>query len=226
MNMCNLQEFISNMCFTISYNSIWLYNYLSLRLNRSCNINSDCLTNCLSNDETTSYQNWIGIYDLNEENQLSTQIMKVNPDKPINDEYVSFLTATIDQRKSDKSKTDKLFMVKNEQIWNVRTFSHAYTPLSTIVSHAKFFNIEYIHPSISENIEITIPKSQYIANNDLLSKTYVFNYLQNQSQPYVFDDQYKLQIMDENLNIFEIQSHQYIRLLEGGYVVSNLQIYQ
>ena len=214
--MCNIQERLSNTLFALSYNIIWFCNYLSLKFKKTCNITNECINECLQNDEESNYKSWIGTFILSEDNRLTSELFH---DSSIDDMYDSLL-----KKHSNHYSSDRLFMAKNGEIWNVRTYAHAYThPLSTTVSEAKFFNIEYIHPGISENIEITIPKSQYIASNDLLSKTYIFNYLRKQSQPYIFDDKYKLQIMDENLNIFEIDSQQYIQLLEGGYTVCNLQ---
>lgn len=215
--MNEIQEYITNTFFSLSYNLIWFCNYISLKIKKTCNIDENCMNECFQRDETVSYKNWLGMYDI-VDNRLEKRISKITDEASINMKYSDFLFENVDGRQNN---SDKLFMVKCGDIWNIRTFSHAYTPLSKTTSQTKFFNIEYVHPNI-ENIEIKIPKSQYVVNNDILSMTYILCYLEKQSQPFVFDHSYKLQIMDENLNIFDIGHKQYIRILEEGYVVSNL----
>jgi len=215
--MNEIQEYITNTFFSLSYNLIWFCNYISLKIKKNCNIDENCMNECFQSDETVSYKNWLGMYNI-VDNHLEKRISKIANEASINMECSTFLFENVDNKQNN---SDKLFMVKCGDIWNIRTFSHAYTPLSKTTSQTKFFNIEYVHPDI-ENIEIKIPKSQYIVNNDILSRTYILCYLEKQSQPFIFDDSYKLQIMDENLNIFDIGHQQYIRILEHGYVVSNL----
>lgn len=215
--MNEIQDYITNSCFTLSYNFIWFCNYISLKIKKNCNIDEKCINECFQSDETVSYKNWLGMYDI-VDNLLEKRIIKIADEVSMNMEYSNFLFKNVDQKQDNNYK---LFMIKCGDIWNIRTFSHAYTPLSKTTSQTKFFNIEYVHPNI-ENIEIKIPKAHYMVNNDILSMTYILDYLEKQSQPFVLDESYRLQIMDENLNIFEIGYNQYIRILEDGYVVSNL----
>lgn len=214
--MNEIQECISNVFFSLSYNLIWFCSYISLKIRKNCNVCEKCINEHCRSHEADSYKNWSGIYDI-VDNRLIKKISKITDENFVNLEFSTFLKNT----GHTQNNSNKLFMAKCDDIWNIRTFSNAHDALSKMMSQTKFFNIEYVHPKI-ENIEIKIPKTQYIVNNDILSKTYILYYLEKQSQPFIFDDSYRLQIMDENLNIFDIGHNQYIRILEHGYVVSNL----
>jgi hypothetical protein len=73
--------------------------------------------------------------------------------------------------------------------------------------------------------EINVPKSHYIADNEILSKTYVLRYLEHLPiyKRWIFDDsEYELRIVDDDSNVFSLRGNQYIKLLPDGYEILEL----
>ena len=88
-----------------------------------------------------------------------------------------------------------------------------------IQSKVSFISIEYTHPSMQSKIIINIPKNTYFVNNIVLSSVFIKRYLEYQSENYVFDDKYVIQIMDNNINMFSLKHNEYILIKEKSYEV-------
>lgn len=88
-----------------------------------------------------------------------------------------------------------------------------------IQSKVSFISIEYTHPSMQCKIIITIPKNTYFVNNIVLSSVFIKRYLEYQSENYVFDDKYVIQLMDNNINMFSLKHNEYILIKEKSYEV-------
>jgi hypothetical protein len=86
-------------------------------------------------------------------------------------------------------------------------------------SKANFLSIEYTHPLMNNSIIINLNKSVYIANNQILSPTFIKMYLEYQSELYHFDMDYVLKVMDNNINSFELKFDKSVLLTEGGYLI-------
>jgi hypothetical protein len=72
---------------------------------------------------------------------------------------------------------------------------------------------------MDETISINIREGMYRNNNEILSSTFVLWYLEHQPLKYVFDDNYTLKIMDDDINYFELKSTQYIKFTLTDYQV-------
>jgi hypothetical protein len=87
-------------------------------------------------------------------------------------------------------------------------------------SSARFLEIEYKCDNQSP-ITIEVPKSHYFTRNEILSKAYVLRYLEhlpNYSR-WSFESEYSLRIVDEDSEVFSLNSSQYILLERDGYRV-------
>ena len=73
-------------------------------------------------------------------------------------------------------------------------------------------SISYSHPQMDESIIITLPEGMWYVGNELFSPVFVRRCLEYQNQFFVFDDQYSIQIIDSNVNIFSIGKKQYVRV--------------
>ena len=86
---------------------------------------------------------------------------------------------------------------------------------------AKFLEIEYNCGSLSP-ITIEVPKSHYFAGNEILSKAYVLRYLEH-LPVYVrwifIESEYSLRIIDEDSEVFSLNSRQYVRFEPDGYKI-------
>lgn len=91
-------------------------------------------------------------------------------------------------------------------------------------SSARFLEIEYKCGDRTP-LAIEVPKSHYFINNELLSKTYVLRYLEHLPiyTRWKFDEsEYELRIVDEDSEVFSLNSKQYVRLEQDGYRIVNI----
>ena len=86
-------------------------------------------------------------------------------------------------------------------------------------SNISFLSIEYIHPDMKEKIVIDLPKSAYLVNNTLLSALFIKRYLEYQYETHVFDLNYKINIMDNNINMLSLKYPEMILLKEDSYEI-------
>jgi len=89
-------------------------------------------------------------------------------------------------------------------------------------STSRFLSVEYTHPRMYRSIPIELPKSIYMVGNQILSATFIMRYLKYNhalGDAYVFDDQYVINVMDDNINQFELKYGSYCVLGETGYTI-------
>jgi len=80
----------------------------------------------------------------------------------------------------------------------------------------RFITVQYVHPHMGLPLTLEIPPGMYQKGNQILNSTFVYWCLKYQYQrnEYVFDENYKLEIIDGELNMFKMGSTQMIVL--GG----------
>ena len=70
-----------------------------------------------------------------------------------------------------------------------------------------------------DKIVLELDNKYYVTNNCLFTPLFVKRLLEYNSSPFVFDMDYTLDFMDDELNVFSLTSGQYIQLNEKGYVI-------
>lgn len=86
-----------------------------------------------------------------------------------------------------------------------------------------FLSIEYSHPIMEDKIPIELDARTYMEGNDILSRQFVRRYLEYQSEPFVFDDNYKLEIMDAKIKMLVLKSDQYVTIGKTGYDIKTVR---
>ena len=94
-------------------------------------------------------------------------------------------------------------------------------PISWEPSFARFLSVEYSHPEMTSPLILEIDNGFWLEGNHLFSAAFVKRCLEYQNKPYYFDINYKLKIMDDNINMFEMTSESYIVVDKDGYTVVN-----
>ena len=84
---------------------------------------------------------------------------------------------------------------------------------------ARFLNIEYTHPLMKRSIEFYLDKDVYFVDNQILSPTFVKLYLESQPTEYIFDMDYVIKIMDDNIIWFDLKFDKSVLLTENGYLI-------
>ncbi len=92
-------------------------------------------------------------------------------------------------------------------------------PIITERVSRQFLSILYSHPQMKETIPIELDAAIYLVGNEILSAAFVERYLMYQSRPYVFDANYKLELMNKKIQMFELHSGQYVVLNKTGYLI-------
>jgi len=90
------------------------------------------------------------------------------------------------------------------------------------LSNVSFLAVQYTHPKLKEPIDITVPSSYFVVKNKLYSSAFVLRSLQYQPKYYIFDENYTLQIIDNEINTFELKSNQYVYIEENHYKILTL----
>lgn len=88
-----------------------------------------------------------------------------------------------------------------------------------IISGVSFLTIQYTHPRQPYPVTIVLPKGMYTIGNELFSPIFVLRCLKYQTQPYYFDMNYSLKIIDNNIDIIKLTSKQYIKIEEKTYKI-------
>ena len=127
------------------------------------------------------------------------------------------------QKKSEHSQEDGFFLVNRDAyIISRRTFTHNITDPPVFVKNP-FLQISYVHPDMNSSIDIHIPNKYFIENNELLSACFIAKYLKYQELPFDFSMQYKINIMDDDINTITLTADSFIRLLEKGYEIVTIK---
>lgn len=82
-----------------------------------------------------------------------------------------------------------------------------------------FLSISYKHPKMKESIHMNIAKSHLVVGNEILSAAFIYRYLEHQSEHFVFDEDYTVEIMDSEINMFSIKSTQHLLLSKDKYKI-------
>lgn len=118
---------------------------------------------------------------------------------------------------------DDILYTQSRIIYN-NNQSYVYFNLKTIDEHlnseinlkSKILSIEYTHPDMNNSLEIKLDKSYYDYGNEILDSIFIKKYLSMtyNKNSYVFDNNYKIILIDGDVNILEFGNDSFIRL--GG----------
>ena len=114
----------------------------------------------------------------------------------------------------------KAFQLLTQKVTEDHRMSLGY---SWIPSKVRFLNIYYTNPNMSNEILLEIPHTMFYVGNQLLSATFVLRMLEYTVGSGVsFDMDYKLKIMDSNIQYFEMDSNEYLELELDTYNIKRI----
>ena len=93
-----------------------------------------------------------------------------------------------------------------------------------VKSRKCFLSIEYTHPDMKERLVIELDPAVYLVGNEILSSRFILRCLQYQSDEYVFDDRYILDIMDSKIRMLTLTAGEYILIGNTEYEKKGLKI--
>lgn len=89
-------------------------------------------------------------------------------------------------------------------------------------SNMSILSVTYSHPSMNETIDITLPEGLLYCHNQLFNFAFVYHCLQYQNKPYIFDEKYKVEIMDSNVETLEVGYNKYLHVYKDELKVHSL----
>ena len=89
-------------------------------------------------------------------------------------------------------------------------------------SNMSILSVTYSHPSMEKNIDISLPDNILYCHNQLFNFAFIYHCLQYQDKPYIFDEQYKIEIMDSNVNTVEFGFNQYLHIYKNELKIQDL----
>jgi hypothetical protein len=124
-----------------------------------------------------------------------------------------------------KSKyiVENLFIAKHTEGYFVKTSNNKDTDIEiktiTEKSSVRFIYVEYSHPDMNYVIELDLPDTMYFNKNEILSSSFVMRMLEKQTTQYIFDEKYKLTLLDNSMNSCVLNMHNYITLYSDRYTI-------
>jgi hypothetical protein len=96
-------------------------------------------------------------------------------------------------------------------------------PIDIVVSNTSFISIEYVHPKLDKPLSIKLPRNYFVVGNEILTDIFVCRYLiYEYGKHVIFEDMdYKLNIIDSNINMLSFGKDKYIELTKNGYSVKD-----
>ena len=87
-------------------------------------------------------------------------------------------------------------------------------------SDVKFLAIEYSHPLMKYNITLHLDDSYIVVGNELFSSCFIKRMLDYQFKSYIFDNRYKLVIIDNDTNEYVLTYNTYMNLERSKCIVN------
>lgn len=80
-------------------------------------------------------------------------------------------------------------------------------------SNIDILSITYSHPKMETKIDMLVSKDMLYCNNELFNAAFIYHCLKyKNNQPFVFDKQYSVEIMDSNCDVLTIKYGQYLHI--------------
>jgi hypothetical protein len=90
-------------------------------------------------------------------------------------------------------------------------------------SRVKFISIELVFPYKETSYVIHLDKSVYLIHNEILSYGFLSRYLDHHYGTGLMDDEYLLNIMDNNMDTVQLKTRDYIVLDRSSYNIVRLE---
>jgi hypothetical protein len=158
---------------------------------------------------------WCSIISINN-NVLKENTIKLE-ENYLQEDTINKFISLMQNTNNDEINKNSIIIAKTENMRICKKLSDIH--LTNENTQKYFLSIEYRHPKMNNPIEIHLLPEYYITNNEILSSEFVLRYLEYQKQPFVFDKDYSLNIMDYKLNMITLKNNEFIQLLNNDYLI-------
>jgi hypothetical protein len=91
--------------------------------------------------------------------------------------------------------------------------------LKPVFSNIRFLSITYTNKHKTYPITLNVDKEWLVVGNEILGRTHILRMLEYQNEPFDFSMDYVVDIIDSNINIFQIRKNQYLKIGENNYTI-------
>ena len=166
-----------------------------------------------------------------QEGQTHTHTSMFNPKKSYfikNSEIEAFYDLYEEAYNTEYRKTNRsiLQMKCEDNRYTVRVLNSGELDMQrnkistdALISNVRFITVKYMHPKMYSPIYIDLPRNYYIEGNELLSATFVLRCLEYQSEYYVFDLDYIINVIDNDIKSFQLTANEYVYIGLDSYQV-------
>ena len=116
-----------------------------------------------------------------------------------------------------KEKNNYIMMINYENNTNIKNNINIDLSKDVKILKNPFLSICYLEPKTENKIDIKLSKKYFIENNEILSPCFIYRYLKYQSLYFEFSMNYKIEIIDNECNVFTLKPTEYIKLTNNGY---------
>jgi hypothetical protein len=146
----------------------------------------------------------------------------------IKEEYILFCNKRENFYELENGINEHLFLAKK----NGTYISRCYFPrndmiqkeISFVQSRVEFVYVEYSHPNMNSTVELIIPEGMWVVGNQLFTAAFILRLLQLQCKYYFFDMEYKINIIDHDIQNLVLTSDSYIILDLSSYSIQSILI--
>lgn len=152
-------------------------------------------------------------------NELIVPISKMRDDNVI-ELFNMLLESFVNTTAIMVGKEYLLTMRVNDDTMISRRYELNRTDYSIVTEKSRkhFLSVEYTHPKMSNKIVIDLDPAFYLVGNEVFTSGFVQRCLEYQTETYIFDDDYILDIMDSKIKMITLKKDEYIVIGKTEYV--------
>jgi hypothetical protein len=113
-----------------------------------------------------------------------------------------------------------IIVKKNNKYHTITNMSNS-IDYDSIKSNVKFLSIEYEDPLLKEKVPIVLTDEYFYENNEILSAAFIKRYLEYNPVSVNYSSNYKIHIMDNEINMITLTNKDYIILHKNNYDIIN-----
>lgn len=165
-----------------------------------------------SNDSDDSYSDLQNSFLLEKVRSYSPSLITNREKNVLQEKHVTFIE---DITETETYKRPSLTIINN----NIILDKICKKKLKPNFSSIRFLSVTYTNKEQTYSITLNVDKEWLVVGNEILGSTHVLRMLEYQNEPFVFNMDYVLDIIDSNINIFQIRKHQYLKIGENNYTI-------
>ena len=168
-----------------------------------------------STDSDDSYSDLQSSFLFEKVRSYSPSLITNREKNVLQEKHVTFIE---DITEREKYKRPSLTMMNN----NIILDKICKKKLKPIFSTIRFLSVTYTNKEQTYSITLNVDKEWLVVGNEILGSTHVLRMLEYQNEPFVFNMDYVLDIIDSNINIFHLKSNEYLKMEKEGYIIDRL----